>query len=66
MALIPILHHPATYMEHMYNCTLLNEEEPLIKYEKIYSENVKVIKPINKRFRENMNCRQEVINETEI
>ena len=55
--------NPSTYMEHVYNCKLLNE---LITYEKIYLENVKVIKAINKRFQENMNCRQEVINEREM
>ena len=53
-------------MEHIYKCKLLNEVEPSIKYEKIYSENIKEIKAINERFQENMNRRQQMINEIEM
>ena len=46
-------------IEHIYNCTILNEIEPKLEYEKIYTENVKQQKMIMKRFESNMKKRNE-------
>ena len=54
-------------MKHIYLCKMLNleEPEPGLEYEQIYSNNIKKIREINKRFQQNMKKRQE-LKETEI
>ena len=52
-------------MEHLYECKVINSEEPEIKYEEIYSNNIQSIYEVNKRFQQNMNLREEFIKEFE-
>ena len=37
-------------MEHVYSCEILNHEETEINYEERYSENVKQISEVHRRF----------------
>ena len=46
-------------MEHIYNCKKLNNRELNVKYENIYAENLKNMKIILSRFKENMLKRNE-------
>ena len=46
-------------MDHIYNCKKLNNSELNIKYENIYSENVKNLKMILNRFKQSMKTRNE-------
>ena len=46
-------------MEHIYNCKKLNETEANVKYENIYGGNLKNMKIILDRFKQNMNKRNE-------
>ena len=41
-------------MEHIYYCKSLNRKEPDVKYEKINGENLKDIRYIAERFKENL------------
>ena len=49
-------------IEHIYNCTILNNFEPQMEYEKIYSENIKEQKLIMKRLESNLKKRNELKN----
>ena len=49
-------------IEHIYNCTILNNFEPQREYEKIYSENIKEQKLIMKRLESNLKKRNELKN----
>ena len=42
---------------HIYECQKLNEEQPKIKFEQIFSENVGKIRIVYERFKKNMNER---------
>ena len=53
-------------MEHVYTCKQLNNEEPLIEYKYTYSENVKKIRYVHKWFVENMDKREELLNESRL
>jgi hypothetical protein len=53
-------------MEHVYTCKQLNNEEPLIEYKYTYSENVKKIRYVHKWFVENMDKRDELLNESRL
>ena len=41
-------------------CKILNEEQPRVKYEEIYSENIGKIKILYERYKENMERREEL------
>ena len=52
-------------MEHVYTCKQLQSEEPLTEYKYIYSENIEKINYVYKRFVENMDIREQILNENE-
>ena len=52
-------------MEHVYTCKQLKSEEPLTEYKYIYSENIDKISYVYKRFVENMDIREQLLNENE-
>ena len=45
-------------IEHIYNCKKLNTKEPKVEYEKINGDNLKEIKYIQERIKENMKERE--------
>ena len=45
--------------EHIYSCTLLNQNKEIIEYDRIFEENVKAQKQIYERFKENLEIRNE-------
>ena len=45
--------------EHIYSCTLLNQNKVIIEYDRIFEENVKAQKQIYERFKENLEIRNE-------
>ena len=45
-------------MTHVYNCQKLNNTEPETNFEKIFGENIREIRNIEKRFRKNMKQRE--------
>ena len=45
-------------MIHVYNCLKLNSKEPETNFEKIFGDNLKEIRKIEKRFRENLRKRE--------
>ena len=45
--------------EHIYSCTLLNQNKVIIEYDRIFEENVKDQKQIYERFKENLEIRNE-------
>ena len=47
---------------HIYECQKLNEEQPKIKFEQIFSENVGKIRIVYERFKKNMNERDKQMN----
>jgi hypothetical protein len=52
-------------MQHVYTCTKLINEDPLTKYEHIYSNNLQKLSEVYKRFENNMTKREnEMKNET--
>ena len=54
--------HMAIYMAHIYECIYLNKEKIITKYENIFKENVENMKIILKRFKQNMEKREEIQN----
>ena len=52
-------------MNHIYECKKLNNEKPEVKYEQIYTENIKQIIKVHKRFKQNMKRRNELMDEIE-
>jgi uncharacterized protein (DUF2225 family) len=50
---------------HVYTCKQLKNEEPIIEYKYIYSENMKKVSYVYKWFVENMDKREEILNENE-
>ena len=46
-------------MKHIYNCKILNKDEPKVEFEQLYSENTQQQKIILKRFEGNMKIRNE-------
>ena len=51
--------------KHLYECKVINSEEPVIKFEEIYSNNIQSIYEVNRRFQQNMNLREEIMKEIE-
>ena len=49
-------------MQHIYYCTILNENEPKIEFKEIFNENIAKQKLIVKRFEANMESRNEKCN----
>ena len=53
-------------MKHIYICPILNNEEQMIEYENIYSNNVPLIKEVYNRFENNMRkekqCKVKMLN----
>ena len=45
-------------IEHIYNCKKLNTKEPKVEYEKINGDNLKEIKYIQERIKQNMKERE--------
>ena len=52
-------------MEHIYTCKMLNCDIPSTKYEYIYSDNVKLIYKVYRRFDDNMNNRERILVQNE-
>ena len=50
-------------MEHIYNCKILNNEEPLISYDEIFIGNIGEHVSILRRFEKNMKQREQIQNE---
>ena len=50
-------------MEHVYTCKLLNSEEPLTEYNQIYRDNMDLIIDVYRRFVDNMDKREQKLNE---
>ena len=47
-------------MEHIYNCKILNEEEPIISYNQIFKGNIGEQVTILRRFENNMKQREQI------
>ena len=47
-------------MEHIYSCKKLNSKEPEVKYEKINGENLKELRYIEKRMKENLTQKENI------
>ena len=47
-------------MEHLYSCKELNNKEPEVKYEKINGENLKELRYIEKRMKENLTEKENI------
>ena len=47
-------------MDHIYECLVLNEQKPELKFEEIFGKNVEKIKKVMKRFENNMKQREEL------
>ena len=52
-------------MKHAYNCKYLNKEEPVIEYEKVYSEELSEQNIILRRFEQNIEQRRKYMNKEE-
>jgi hypothetical protein len=52
-------------MSHVYSCTVLNSDKPVTQYEEIYSNNIEKIKEVYKRFENNINEREQIMNKNE-
>ena len=52
-------------MKHIYVCPILNNEEQMIEYENIYSNNVPLIKEVFTRFENNMRNRKIIQSEND-
>ena len=52
-------------MKHIYNCKILNKDEPKVEFEQLYSENTQQQKIILKRFEGNMKTRNENLKRNE-
>ena len=52
-------------MLHVYKCKKLNEEEPDIKYEYIFTNNLKMMKSVYKRFEKNVEIREQIMKEND-
>ena len=50
-------------MEHIYDCKLLNNEEPIIAYNQIFKGNIGEQVTILRRFENNMKQREQIQNE---
>ena len=46
-------------IKHIYHCKILNKDEPMIKFEKLFGENTQQQKILLKRFEDNMKTRNE-------
>ena len=51
-------------MQHIYNCEILNKNEPKVEFIEIFNENIGRQKMVMKRFEENMKIRNEKIDLT--
>ena len=51
--------------EHLYEYKVINSEEPVITYEKLYLNNIQSIYEVIKRFQQNMNIREELMKQIE-
>ena len=47
-------------MEHIYSCQQLNRKEPEVKYEKINGDNLKELRYIEERIKENLNEKEKI------
>ena len=47
-------------MDHIYECLVLNEQKPELKFEEIFGKNVEKMKKVMKRFENNMKRREEL------
>ena len=52
-------------MNHIYECKMLNKDEPLMEYCSIYTNDIDLIKVVYKRFEQNMEKREQIMEKNE-
>ena len=52
-------------MNHIYECKMLNRDEPLTEYSSIYTNNIDLIKVVHKRFEQNIEKREQIMEKNE-
>jgi hypothetical protein len=53
-------------MNHVYECKMLNRDEPLMEYNSIYTNNIEVIKVVHKRFEQNLEKGEQIVEKNEM
>jgi hypothetical protein len=52
-------------MNHIYECKMLNGDEPEVEYNSIYKSKIDVIKVVHKRFEQNLEKREQIMEKNE-